>query len=149
MDALAIVLRWLHIVPAVIAGGGSIFLAVALLPALRELPEDVRKAAREAITKRWRVVVMACITLLLASGAANFFEYQWPAHRGQVLYESLFAVKFLAAMVVFFIGSALTGRSAALQPMRDNLRFWAGLNGSLVLLILIVSGVLRFIPGAR
>ena len=149
MDAVQIALRWLHIVPAVVAGGGSVFLAVALLPALREMPADVRTSAREAITARWRVVVMACITLLLVSGAANFLVYQWPAHRGQPLYEALFALKFLAAMVVFFIGSALTGRSAALQPMRDNVRFWAGLNATLVLLIVIVSGALRFVPGGR
>ena len=149
MDALAIALRWLHIVPAVVAGGGSIFLALAVLPALREMPDDVRKTVRGAITARWRVVVMACITLLLASGAANFLVYQAPAHRGQLLYHSLFSLKFLAAMVVFFIGSALTGRSAALQPMRDNVRFWAGLNASLVLLILLVSGILRNIPAAR
>ena len=149
MDALAIALRWLHIVPAVVAGGGSIFLALAVLPALREMPDDVRKTVRGAITARWRVVVMACITLLLASGAANFLVYQAPAHRGQLLYQSLFSLKFLAAMVVFFIGSALTGRSAALQPMRDNVRFWAGLNASLVLLILLVSGILRNIPAAR
>jgi uncharacterized membrane protein len=149
MDALQIALRWLHIVPAVVAGGGSVFLAVALLPALREMPADVRTSAREAITRRWRVVVMASITLLLASGAANFLVYQWPAHRGQASYEALFALKFLAAMVVFFIGSALTGRSAALQPMRDNIRFWAGLNASLVLLVVVLSGALRFIPGGR
>jgi uncharacterized membrane protein len=149
MDARAIALRWLHVVPAVVAGGASIFLAVAVLPALREMPDDVRKTVRDAITARWRVVVMACITLLLASGLTNFFVYQAPAHRGQALYQALFGVKFLAAMWVFFVASALTGRSAALQPMRDNVRFWAGLNASLVLLILLVSGVLRNIPAAR
>jgi len=78
----------------------------------------------------------------------NFFVYQGPAHRGQVLYQGLFALKFVAAMCVFFIGSALTGRSAALQPMRDNARFWAGLNASLILLILLVSGVLKNVPPA-
>jgi hypothetical protein len=149
MDPLKIVLRWLHVVPAVVAGGASVFLAVAVLPALSGMPNDVRKAVREAITARWRVVVMACITLLLASGLTNFFVYQASDHRGQPLYQALFGVKFLAAMGVFFIASALTGKSAALQPMRDNVRFWAGLNASLVLLILLLSGVLRNIPPAH
>ena len=143
MDVLAVVLRWLHIVPAVVAGGGSIFMAVALLPALRELPDDARRAAREKITARWRGIVMACITLLLLSGLTNFFLYQAPAHKGQLLYQALFGAKFLAAMAVFFIASALIGRSAALQPIRDNVRFWAGLNASLVLVILLLSGILR------
>ncbi len=144
----ALVLRWMHIVPAVVAGGATIFAGIALLPALALLPEGERLRVREEIARRWRAVVMACITLLLASGIANFVLYQAPVHKGQALYHALFGVKFLAAMVVFFLASALTGRSAALAGIRTKARFWVAVNATLVLLILLISGVLRGIPHA-
>lgn len=148
MTIVPLVLRWMHIVPAVVAGGATVFVWIALLPALAQLPEAERLRAREAISTRWRVVVMACITLLLVSGIANFVLYQAPVHKGQSLYHALFGVKFLAAMIVFFLASALTGRSAALSGIRANARVWVAVNAALVLLILLISGVLRAIPHA-
>jgi uncharacterized membrane protein len=146
MDGTALVLRWLHIVPAVVAGGATAFAWIALLPALQTLPDAERLRLKDAIDRRWRAVVMVCITLLLVSGLANFMLYQAPAHKGQGLYHALFGAKFLAALVVFFLGSALTGRSAALASIRANARFWVGVAASLVLVILLISGVLRSIP---
>jgi len=146
MDGLALVLRWLHIIPAVIAGGATIFVRLALLPAMATLPESERAQLKGAIDARWRLVVAGCIALLLASGLANFFLYQAPAHKGQALYQALFGIKFLMALVVFFLASALAGRTAALAPIRANARFWTGVAMLLVVLILLVSGVLRNIP---
>jgi len=148
MDGTALVLRWIHIVPAVVAGGATIFVRLALLPALSTLPEAERLRVKEAIDRRWRVVVMVCISLLLVSGLTNFVLYQAPAHKGQALYHGLFGVKFLAAMVVFFLASALTGRSAALAAIRSNARFWGSLAAILVVAILLISAVLRNIPPA-
>ena len=148
MNSLAILLRWLHIVPAVAAGGATLYAAVALLPTLGELPEADRARWREALTRRWRAVFMACTTLLLGSGLLNFILYQAPVHKGQALYHALFGMKFLAAMVVFFLGAALTGRSAGLAKIRANAGFWTSVSAVLVILILLMSGVLRGIPHA-
>jgi uncharacterized membrane protein len=148
VNYLPIVLRFLHIAPAVIAGGATIFVRIALLPALATLPEADRLRVRETIDRRWRVVVMACIALLLVSGIANFVLYQAPVHKGQSLYHALFGIKFLAAMVVFFLASALSGRSAALAPIRANARRYVGVAAVLVLLIVLISNVLRNIPHA-
>ena len=148
MNGLQILLRWMHIVPAVVAGGAAIFGRLAVLPALATLPDAERARVRGLIDGRWRVVVMICITLLLVSGLANFFLYQAPNHKGQALYHALFGVKFLAALVVFFLASALTGRSAALAPIRASSRLYAGIASALVLAILLISGVLRSIPPA-
>jgi uncharacterized membrane protein len=148
MDLTALVLRWMHIVPAVVAGGAAVFGRFALLPALQTLPEAERMRLKETIDRRWRIVVMMCITLLLVSGLANFVLYQAPAHKGQALYHALFGIKFMAALGVFFLASALSGRSAALARIRANARFWAGVTAFLVLAILLISGVLRSIPHA-
>ena len=149
MNFAAIVLRWLHVVPAVVAGGASIHAALALLPTLGEMPEDTRKAVRAKLADRWRPVLMASIALLFLSGLTNFVMFQGPAHAGQPLYHALFGVKVLAALGVFFIASALSGRSAALQPLRDNAAFWTKLNACLILLVLLISGVLRNVPPGR
>jgi uncharacterized membrane protein len=146
VNLLAIVLRWLHILPAMAAGGATLYAAIALLPSMQELPEAERARLREAVVKRWRAVVHTSITLLLASGFLNFYLFQMPAHRGQPLYHGLFGLKFLAAMTVFFLASALIGRTAALAPIRANARFWTSVSAALVVLIVLISGVLRNIP---
>ena len=146
MSTVAILLRFLHIVPAIVLGGAVIFSSVGLLPALEELQAPDRLRLSEAIDRRWRIVVMVCVTLLLLSGIANFVLYQAPAHKGQPLYHALFGVKFLAALAVFFLASALTGRSGALASVRSNARFWAGVTATLVVLIVAISAVLRNLP---
>jgi len=148
MSSLALVLRWMHVVPAVVAGGATIFTRLALLPALAALPDAERLRVKDAIDRRWRIVVMACVALLLVSGIANFVLYQAPAHRGQSLYHALFGVKFLAAIIVFFLASALSGRSRALASIRANARLGVGISAVLVLAILLISGLLRSIPHA-
>jgi len=148
MSTLAIVLRFLHIAPAVVTGGATIFARIALLPALASLPEAERVRVKDTIDRRWRVVVMVCVTLLLVSGIANFVIYQAPVHKGQPLYHALFGVKFLAAMIVFFLASALSGRSSALALIRANSRFWVGVAATLVIAIVLISAVLRSIPHA-
>ena len=148
MSSLPIVLRFLHIAPAIVAGGATIFARIALLPALATLPEADRVRLKETIDRRWRVVVMICITLILGSGLANFFLYQAPVHKGQPLYHALFGVKFLAALVVFFLASALSGRSAAFAPIRASSRLYVGIAAWLVIVIVAISAVLRSIPHA-
>lgn len=148
MSTLAIVLRFLHIAPAIVAGGATIFVRMALLPALASLPEAERVRVKDAIDRRWRVVVMVCVMLLLVSGIANFAIYQAPVHKGQPLYHALFGVKFLAALVVFFLASALAGRSAALAGIRANSKLWVGVAAALVIAIVLISAVMRNIPHA-
>jgi uncharacterized membrane protein SirB2 len=148
MDGTALVLRWMHIVPAVVAGGATVFARLAILPALQTLPDADRLRVKDAIDRRWLLVVMICITLLLVSGLANFVLYQAPAHKGQGLYHALFGIKFIAALGVFFLASALFGRSAAFASIRANARFWGGVAAVLVLTILLISSVLRNIPHA-
>ncbi len=146
MNALALILRWFHIVPAVVAGGATFFARFALIPTLAGLPDAERARIKEGIDRRWRVILNACIGSLLVSGLLNFALFQAPLHRGQPLYHALFGLKVMAALVVFFLASALYGRSPALAPIRANARFWAGIAVALIVLILLLSGVLRSLP---
>lgn len=145
---LGMLFRWMHILAAIVAVGGTIFIRLALLPAVAELPDDTRKALHERVRQRWSKVVMAAIGLLLVSGLYNIgvvaMGYDVPGH-----YMPLFAVKFLLAMAIFFIASGLVGRSPALEPIRRNARFWLTLNVVLAVVLVCISGVLRMTPRAE
>jgi uncharacterized membrane protein len=149
LDWLAIVLRWMHILAAITAVGGTIFMRLALLPSVAILPDDQRKALHEQVRSRWVKFVMGAILFLLVSGFYNFFRRLNagipPDAKG--LYHGLFGVKFLLALVIFFLASALTGRAAALARFRQNARFWLSVNLALAVIVVCISGVLRFIPG--
>jgi uncharacterized membrane protein len=143
LNYLDLVLRWMHILAAIAAGGGTIFARLAALPAIEEtLGPDQRQSLHAAIRSRWSKVVAASIAFLLISGLINFMNavklYDLPK-----LYHPLFGIKFLLALAVFFIASALTGRSAMTERFRRDARKWLSINVVLVVLIVLISGVLR------
>ena len=75
MDPTTLVLRWAHILAAVIAVGGLAFARFGLLPALVDFDEETRAKIHESIRRRWLPWVIGAITVLLASGLANFLLF--------------------------------------------------------------------------
>ncbi|HUY35560.1 MAG TPA: hypothetical protein VMV69_22645 [Pirellulales bacterium] len=148
LDYLGILSRWMHILAAITAVGGTIFVRVALLPSLAVLADDQRKALHEQVRSRWIKFVMGAIAFLLVSGLYNFFaRINSGIPRPYAgLYHALFGMKFLLALVIFFVASALVGRSPALATMRRNAKFWLTLNMVLAIVVVCISGVLRFVP---
>ncbi|HWL92055.1 MAG TPA: hypothetical protein VNT79_00850, partial [Phycisphaerae bacterium] len=63
-DPIEIVMRWLHVMSAIAAAGGTIFALVALLPALKELPDDLKKQVHERVRPRFAKLVMISIAAL-------------------------------------------------------------------------------------
>jgi len=145
LDYLGILFRWMHILAAITAVGGTIFVRVALLPSIAILPDDQRKALHEQVRSRWIKFVMGAILFLLVSGFYNFMMKEKPPGV-TALYHALFGLKFLLALVIFFIASALVGRSPALAGIRQNARFWLTLNLVLAITVVCISGVLRALP---
>lgn len=151
-DVVSLVLRWMHILAASAAVGGTIFMRMALLPAaVATLPDDQHRSLREAVRSRWAPIVMAAIAFLLISGFYNYFVYSTKLdiprpYRG--LYHGLFGVKFILAFIVFFLASALVGRSPAMDRFRQKAKFWQTVNLALVVIIILISGVLRTISNA-
>lgn len=143
---LGLVSRWMHILAAITAVGGTIFMRMALLPSVNELADDARKQLHAAVRGRWAKFVMGSIAFLLISGLYNIFVIESqkkipPADSG--LYHALFGIKFLLALGIFFIASALVGRSPAFAKIRENARFWLTMNMTLAILVVCLSGVLR------
>jgi uncharacterized membrane protein len=154
MDYLPLVSRWLHILAAMAAVGGPMFIRLALFPAAEStLPDELRRSLHEQLRRRWSKVVMVAILFLLASGFYNFVLFLRLSHRwgpawesdspNARLYQMLFGVKLVLALGVFFIASAVTGRSAAFARFREKAKFWIALNLLLGVIIVCISGQMR------
>jgi len=137
-----IVSRVIHVATAIVLVGGSVFLRYVLMPAAAPLAEAEHDALRQRLMNRWKKVVHAGIALLLVSGIYNYIR-QIPNHRGDGLYHALLGVKMLLALIVFFLGSALVGRSAAFEKLRKNRGRCLGLIVLLATLIVGISGFLK------
>lgn len=144
---IGLVSRWLHVLAAIAAVGGTIFARFALLPSLQELPEAERKELHDRIRRRWSKVVMAAIGFLLLSGIYNFVMIARSPllddEKFKPIYHALFGVKFVLALAVFFIASALVGRSPAFAGLRANAKKWLSINLLLAVLIVCISGFMR------
>ena len=152
MDALLLVLRWSHILGAVLLVGGLAFLRFAFVPALEETDEETRNRLHESVRRRWLPFVIIGITLLLVSGLANFLLFnstvkeqgwangQWMR---QTSYHAIFGVKFLLALVVFYLSSGLVGRSGGTAWLRRDRARWLGVTLGFAVAIIMLSGWLR------
>lgn len=143
IDLLMIASRWIHIGAAIIAIGGAVFMRVALIPSAEQvLDAEEHQRLREAVRKRWGLLVNVCIGLLLITGGANFAMLTLVREVPPMPYHAIFGVKFLAAMGVFFLSSVLVGRSAGLARMRQDARKWLGILLALGALIVLLSTIL-------
>jgi putative copper export protein len=146
LDVVTTVSRFLHITAAVAAGGGAIFMKLALHPSAETLPPDSRDALRSAVRSRWSKVVMASIAVLLATGIFNFMTIVKTYDLKGTPYHAIFGVKFLLALVIFFLASVLVGRSDMAQKARQNAGKWLTILVSLLLILLALSSVLKNLP---
>lgn len=145
---LNVLFRFMHVTGAIIAVGGAIFASFALLPAVHVIPEESRKHFNEEIRRGFAKLVMISIALLLISGFYNYMVNELPAHRGQAAYNGLMGVKILLAFGVFFLASAMTGKSPAFEAMRKKRRRWMTVNILLAIAIIAIGAVLRAMPDA-
>jgi uncharacterized membrane protein len=152
MDPVTLLLRWSHVLAAIIAMGALVFVRFGLLPVLGGLDAATRDRIHDAIRRRWLPWVIGAITVLLASGLANFLifngrvrEEQWAGGfwMRQTSYHALFGAKFLLAMVAFYFASALVGRGESTQWVRNDRAKWLSVTLGLMLAVVLLSGWMR------
>lgn len=143
-------LRWAHILAAMVAVGGLFYARFGLLPAVQELDESTQEKLHDGIRKRWLPWVIGAITLLLASGLANFLLFNDAAQAWEdgtwmksTKYHALFGVKFLLAMGVFYFASGLVGRGEGTAWMRANRGKWLSVTLLLAVGVVMISGWMR------
>lgn len=145
--------RIVHVGTAIVLVGGTFFVRYVLMPAATaELADDVHARLRAAIMGVWKKIVHGGIALFILSGGLNYYRVIAAGmHKGDPLYHALLGTKILLALVVFFIASALVGRSAAFEGLRKNAGRWLALNLLLAAIIVALSGFLkvRGVPPSR
>ncbi len=134
--------RIVHVGTAITLVGGSVFMAFALMPAAAaKLSDEEHDRLREGVLGRWKKFVGPGIGLFLISGFYNFARMA-PLHKGDSLYHALLGTKILLAFAVFFIASALVGKSKGLEGMRQNRAKWLKV---LILLAATIVGISGFV----
>jgi uncharacterized membrane protein len=138
-------MRILHIGTAIIMVGGTFFVRFVLFPAATQsLPDDAHARLRTAVMSTWKKIVHAGIVLFILTGAINYYRVIAEGkHKGDALYHALLGSKILLALVIFFIASALVGRSAAFEGIRRNAPKWMLANLALAAVIIAISGFLK------
>jgi len=152
MDPVTLLLRWAHVLAAIVAMGALVFARFGLLPALGDFDTATRDRIHDSIRRRWLPWVIGAITVLLASGLANFLLFNarvkaegWAdgAWMRQTSYHALFGAKFLLAMVAFYFASALVGRGEGTQWVRNDRAKWLSVTLGTMLAVVLLSGWMR------
>ena len=133
--------RFTHVFTAIALVGGSCFMAFVLGPAARQtLTDEAHDQLRVGVVARWKKFVHGGIALFLASGIYNYVNLI-PDHKGDKIWHMLVGTKILIALVIFFLASALVGRSKTFDGLRKNRAKWLTV---IVLLSAIVVGMSSF-----
>ena len=142
IDLVNLVSRWLHILAAITAVGGTIFARFVVVPSLEPVDAEQRTALHAAMRARWSKLVAAAIGFLLLSGLYNIayisMEYELPPW-----YHPLFGIKFLLAFGIFTLASLLAGKTPAAENLRRHQKMWLNVNIVLAVLVVCISGILR------
>ncbi len=139
-EILALISRWLHIVPAIIFVGGTLFMRLSLVPAATEsgAPEELR----ESIRRRWSKLVMVSVLLLLVSGLYNTAIKAMGFELSGV-YNTLLLIKIVLALAVFYLAAVLSGRSATAQRFRERETHWLNVLCVLMIAIVMIAGYMK------
>ena len=148
MNAITLVMRWLHIGGAIILIGSPFFIRLFLLPALAG--EDVarRDAIIDRINKPWRMFLGIVILLQIISGV-YWLLVVINMSAEPPLYQILLTVKLLAALGLFFLLSVLAGRAAMFAPFRAEAKKWYTASLIFGLIIVMCAGAMRLMPEKR
>ena len=150
-EIIPVLVRWIHIITASVMIGGTAFQLLILHWAASSLPDEARAQLRERVVSRWRIMVMAGIALLTISGLYNYHRVAttegWLKSPG--MYHAVMGTKILLALVVFFLASALSGRAAAFEKLRQNPTRWLTVTLVLAAIVVALGSYLKVTAGRR
>lgn len=141
MDYVGLLSRWLHVLPAVMMGGGILFCRLCLADKNSTTSVfDQHESAR----KRWMMLVSVCTLLILLSGSYNFYA-KLITYRLGGLYHGLFGIKLLLGLVIFYLAAVLAGRSETAKKFRQRETHWLNLLSVLVVVVILIGGYMKVI----
>jgi putative copper export protein len=140
MMATRVLSRALHLVCAIILGGGVFYIRTILAPSgAAECFGD-----RRAVWARWVGIASG---ILLLSGMFNYITIIRAAREAgspvELTYHIFFVIKFLLGLGVMFIMSLVAGKTAAADRARQNLSRWLNIAWTSVMAIVILGAMMR------
>lgn len=141
---LNLISRWLHVLPAIVLVGGTLFVRLVLSPVRQQGSIDV--AAQEAMRKKWFKWIGICTLLLLLSGLYNAYVKASMLQLSPV-YVGLMMLKIVLALGVFFLAARLSGRSAKAVQMRERETHWLNILCLLMVAIVVIGGWMKTASG--
>ena len=140
MPIVDILLRWVHVVSAVLAVGGAFFLLIALPRGIDPLDSEQREAVFLRCRRAFKFVVHPSILGLLVSGVYNTINnWKWYLANPKLMH-AFFGVHLLLAVVVISVSLwLLAGR----EPKRGH-RTWLKANVFLMLLTIAAASGLKW-----
>jgi len=159
---LPLIARWIHILSAIAAIGAPFFVRFVLIPsAAKVLNDDQHQQLRDAINARWKHIVYLLITLFILTGLYMFaVPVRVPREGGvlvtarwkdfsptdQRIYQAIFGIKMIAALGIFFLASALSGRTKALEAIRKHRKIFLSMLLMLGIIAVLCAGIMRYLP---
>ncbi|QDS98386.1 hypothetical protein [Adhaeretor mobilis] len=136
---LGITSRVLHILSAIVLGGGLFYLKTVF-----SKKSDGAFADRRGVWAKW---VGIASLLLIVTGLYNFWAINSTVKAdGAELpkpYHMLFGIKALLGVFVMFVGSILAGKTEAADKFRAAMPKWLNLGWAAVLAIVVLAAVMR------
>jgi uncharacterized membrane protein len=147
-DPILLILRYMHILGAIMLMGGTIFMRFGLAPVVAGLDDATKASLHQQVRARWSKLVMISSGLLLVSGIANLALASRFTYEGALgeKYHMIVGIKFLLAIPIFLIASFLSGRSSTAQKFQAQATTWMNLNLALALVMVLIGGALKFVP---
>ena len=137
-DILNLVFRWIHIIPATFLVGGLAFLRFVIIPTYDASEEEENERVLQR-RRNWAKLVMACSGFLIISGLYNTarvsINYDLPS-----TYHMLLGIKILMGMGVFFLASALSGRTDLAKKLRKSEKKWLSVALVLAVALILIAG---------
>lgn len=140
---LALLSRWLHLIPAIILVGGTLFLRFSLVPAANEV--GGQDELREAVRRRWATLVMISVLFILLTGLYNAY-LKAIGYDLSKIYLTLLSIKILLALFVFYLAAVLTGRSQTAKKFRQNENFWLNVLCAAMIAVVAIAGWMKLSP---
>lgn len=138
---ISVLARVLHILPAIVLGGGLFYLRSILAADNAATAYGNRRAA-------WARWVGAATLLLSVTGLYNYLTFvqagKLPGARElPMAYHMLFGLKFLLGIFVMFVAAILAGSTAAADRFRGNMLPWLNRAWIAVIAIVIIAAIMR------
>jgi hypothetical protein len=133
MDALFVVMRWLHLTSMATLVGGMLYGRLVMARSEEALAADARESLEARAAGAYRGLVVAAIIGLVVSGTFNLLTS--PGH--SPLYHALLGLKLLLALHVFAVALLITKPK---NPRRTRMLTGTVISG---LIIVAISACLR------